>query len=76
MNLFKDRNTGLCTVLTEKSHTTYILDPEGTADESSSQDYYNAGACPNQQTVDCISESSYKNKTVNAERSSCFHALK
>lgn len=48
MNLLNERNTGLCTVLTEKTHTTYILDAEGTADESSSQDCYNAGACPNQ----------------------------
>lgn len=45
----KERNVGLCTVLAEKNNTTsYILDPEGIADESSSQDYYNAGACPNQ----------------------------
>lgn len=44
----KERNIGLHTVLAEKKHTTYILDPEGIADESSSQDYHNAGACPNQ----------------------------
>lgn len=48
MNLLKERNTALCTVLTEKTHTAYTLDPEGTADESSPKDHYNAGACPNQ----------------------------